>query len=197
MPDSRPGSGQLAPPRARPRRSDAEGNRARIVESARTALTSAPDTPLHVIAKAAGVGQGTMYRHFPSREALLLAVYRTDVEALIAAAARLLAEHEPLDALRLWLTRLAAYGHGDRGASQVMEAATRPDLRSHFHPPVAAALDQLLTACGDAQQVRPGTDADEVLLLVSFLWKAGSGPDRQGRTERLLRIVIDGLRPCE
>ncbi|MET8684635.1 TetR/AcrR family transcriptional regulator [Streptomyces sp. NPDC004732] len=194
MSDSCPGSGRTAPPRARPRRSDAESNRARIIEIARTSFTSAPDTPLHAIAKAAGVGQGTLYRHFPSREALLLAVYRTDLEALAAAVPGLLDAHEPMDALRLWFARLAAHSRSRCGASQAVEAATCPTPGSPVHPPVAAALEQLLTACKEARQLRPGADAGEVLLLVSFLWKTTSGPEWPKRTERLLGIVIDGLR---
>ncbi|WP_353940551.1 TetR/AcrR family transcriptional regulator [Streptomyces sp. HUAS MG91] len=194
MPDPGPGNGLTTPPRPRPRRSDAEGNRARIIEVASAAFTGSPDATLQSIAKAAGVGQGTMYRHFPSREALLLAVYRADVEALVQAAPRLLAEHEPLEALRRWFGRLAAYGRVKQGASQALEAATRADLGSPSYPPVAAALDQLLTACDDAGQLRSGARADEVLLLVSFLWKVDNGPGWHERTERMLGIVIDGLR---
>ncbi|MER5948195.1 TetR/AcrR family transcriptional regulator [Streptomyces sp. NPDC001904] len=194
MPDHGPGNGPTVPSRPRPRRSDAEGNRARIIEIARAAFAGSPDATLQSIAKAAGVGQGTMYRHFPSREALLLAVYRADVEALARAAPRLLAEHEPLRALRLWFGRLAAYGRVEQGASRALEAATRADLGSRSYPQVAAALNQLLIACDDAGQLRPGANADEVLLLVSFLWKVDNGPGWQERTDRMLSIVIDGLR---
>lgn len=186
MPDSGTGTGL--------KRSDAEGNRARIIEIASRAFACSPDATLQSIAKAAGVGQGTMYRHFPRREALLLAVYRADVEALVRAAPRLLTEHQPLQALRLWFERLAAYGRVKQGASQALEAATRADLGSHSYPQVASALDQLLGACGDAGLLRPGARADEVLLLVSFLWKVDNGPDWQERTDRMLGIVIDGLR---
>ncbi|MEU6847866.1 TetR/AcrR family transcriptional regulator [Streptomyces sp. NPDC046716] len=193
MPDSGPGDGRTAAPHPRPRRADAEGNRARILEFASAAFTGSPDATLQSIAKAAGVGQGTIYRHFPSREALLLAVYRADVEALVQAAPRLLAEHEPVEALRRWFGRLAAYGRVEQGASRALEAATRADLGSHFYPPVAAALGQLLGACDAAGRLRQGADADEVLLLVSFLWKVDGGPDRLDRTERMLGIVVDGL----
>ncbi|MYS22807.1 transcriptional regulator, TetR family [Streptomyces sp. DvalAA-14] len=184
----------MTQPRQRATRSDAQDNRARIIEIARTTFTSDPDTTLQSIAKAAGVGQGTMYRHFPNREALLLAVYRQDVEALIDAAPRLLAEHEPLEALRRWFGRLAAYGRIKHGASLAIEAATRADLGSQYYGPVITALDQLLAACKTAGQLRTDADADEVLLLVSFLWKADNGPDWQERTGHMLAIVIDGLR---
>ncbi|MFI6701267.1 TetR/AcrR family transcriptional regulator [Streptomyces sp. NPDC050509] len=181
-------------PRRRATRSDAEDNRARIIEIARTTFTGSPDATLQSIAKTAGVGQGTMYRHFANREALLLAVYRHDVEALIDAAPRLLEEHEPLEALRRWFDQLAAYGRIKHGASLAIEAATRADLGSQYYPPVIAALDQLLTACKAAERLRADADADEVLLLVSFLWRTDSGPDWQERTGHMLAIVIDGLR---
>lgn len=184
----------MAPPRRRATRADAQDNRARIIEIARTAFTDAPDATLQSIAKAAGVGQGTMYRHFAHREALLLAVYREDVEALIEAAPRLLAEYEPLEALRRWFAQLAAYGRIKHGASLAVEAATRADLGSQYYPPVIAALDGLLAAGKDAGSLRADADADEVLLLVSFLWKADGGPDWQERTRHMLGIVVDGLR---
>ena len=183
----------MTEPRRRATRSDAQDNRARIIDTARTAFTETPDATLQSIAKAVGIGQGTMYRHFPNREALLVAVYREDVEALVDAAPALLAEREPLDALRLWFGRLAAYGRIKHGASLAVEAATRADLGSEYYAPVIAALDRLLTACKEAGELRPDVDADEVLLLVSFLWKA-DGPDWQERGERMLAIVIDGLR---
>ncbi|MYT75257.1 MULTISPECIES: TetR/AcrR family transcriptional regulator [unclassified Streptomyces] len=194
MPDPGRRNGLTAPPHPRSKRSDAEGNRARIVEIASAAFACSPDATLQSIAKAAGVGQGTMYRHFPSREALLLTVYRAEVDALVQAAPRLLAEHESLRALRLWFGRLAAYGRVKQGASQALEAATRADLGSRSYPQVAAALDQLLGACEAAAPLRPGTNADEVLLLVSFLWKVDDGPDWHERTDRMLSIVVDGLR---
>ncbi|WP_328631036.1 TetR/AcrR family transcriptional regulator [Streptomyces sp. NBC_00356] len=184
----------MTPPRPRAARCDAEGNRVRIIETASEAFARTPGATLQSIAKAAGVGQGTMYRHFPHREALLLAVYRGDIETLAEAAPRLLDEQAPLDALRLWLGRLAAYSRGEHGAVQAVEAATRADLGGHCYPLITAALNRILAACKDAELVRPDVHADEVLLLVSFLWKAGSGPDRHERTQRMLAIVTDGLR---
>jgi len=187
----------MTQPRSRATRSDAQDNRERIIETARTMFTDDPDATLQSIAKAAGIGQGTMYRHFPNRETLLLTVYRHDVEALIDAAPRLLAEHEPLVALRLWFDRLAAYGRIKHGASLAVEAATRADLGNRYYAPVIAALDRLLAAGKTADRLRSDIDADEVLLLVSFLWKADGGPDWQERSRRMLAVIIDGLRAGE
>jgi AcrR family transcriptional regulator len=181
-------------PRQRARRSDAQDNELRILDAARAAFTEAPDATIQSIAKAAGIGQGTIYRHFPNREALLLAVYRADVEALIDAADRLLEAHPPVDALRLWLDRLAAYGRIKHGASLAVEAATRADLGSHYYPPVITALGRLVSAGKASRLIRDDIEADELLLLVSFLWKSDTGPNWEERTRHLLSVVLDGLR---
>src|SRR3981189_2908491 len=94
---------------AQPQRSDALKNREAILQAAHDALAESPHASLNSIAKRAGVGPGTLYRHFPTREALVLAVYRHDVQQLVDSAPVLLEEHSPLDALRLWFDRLAHY----------------------------------------------------------------------------------------
>jgi len=184
----------MTQPRKRARRSDAQNNELRILDAARAAFTESPDATLQSIAKAVGIGQGTIYRHFPNREALLLAVYRTDVEALIDAADHLLGAHPPVDALRLWLDQLAAYGRIKHGASLAVEAATRADLGSHYYPPVIAALGRLVAVGQASHEIRDDIDADDLLLLVSFLWKSDTGPDWEERTCHLLSVILDGLR---
>lgn len=174
-------------------RSDAEQNRARILDVARTALAASSDATLNSIAKQAGVGQGTMYRHFPNREALLLAVYRHDVQAVIEAAPALLAEHPPSRALRLWFDRLASYGRIKHGVAAAVEAATRADLSSEYYDQVAAAITLLLDAGKAAGVVRADVDADEVLLLVGFLWRMDD-LDWETRSRHMLDLVMDGLR---
>jgi AcrR family transcriptional regulator len=171
-------------------RSDAEQNRARILDVARTALASSGEVTLNSIAKLAGVGQGTMYRHFPNRESLLLAVYHRDVRAVIDAAPALLAEHPPVQALRLWFDHLATYGPIKHGVSAALEAATRADLSGEYYDQVIAAITLLLDAGRAAGELRPDVDADEVLLLVGFLWRTPV----QDRAGHLLDIVMDGLR---
>jgi AcrR family transcriptional regulator len=174
-------------------RADAEQNRARILTAAVAALAESSDATLNSIAKRAGVGQGTMYRHFPNREALLLAVYRQDVQAVIDAAPALLAQYPPDQALRRWFGRLASYGRIKHGVAQAVEAATRADLSSAWYGPVTGAITMLLEAGQAAGQIRADVDADEVLLLVGFLWRL----DNEGwekRAAHLLDLVTDGLR---
>ncbi len=174
-------------------RSDAEANRARILDVARTALSASGEVTLNSIAKLAGVGQGTMYRHFPNREALLLAVYREDVRVVIDIAPALLAEHPPVRALRLWFDRLAAYGRIKHGVSAAVEAATRADLAGEYYGQVIDAITLLLDAGKATGDLRPDIDADEVLLLVGFLWRL-PGQDWETRSAHLLDVVMAGLR---
>ncbi|WP_410640790.1 TetR/AcrR family transcriptional regulator [Amycolatopsis sp. lyj-346] len=176
-------------------RADAEQNRERILEVARTALKASSAASLQSIAKAAGVGQGTLYRHFPSREALLIAVYRHDLDELVDAAPELLREHAPEEALRQWFERLAAYGRIKHGAAQAVEAATRADLSGEYYEPVCAAITLLLDAGKAAGTLREDVDAEDVLLLVGFLWRNDFGAERAARTRHLLSVVLDGLRP--
>ncbi|MGI8450938.1 MAG: TetR/AcrR family transcriptional regulator [Streptosporangiaceae bacterium] len=178
-----------------PLRSDAEQNRARILDVARTALAESAGASLNSIAKLAGVGPGTLYRHFPNREALMLAVYRQDVRDLVDAAPALLAEHPPFEALRLWFGRLASYGRIKHGLAQLLDAVTSADLAGETYGPVVDAITLLLDAGKDTGTVRPDVDADEVLLLVGFLWRIDAGADWDARARHMLGLVMDGLRP--
>ncbi len=176
-------------------RSDAEYNRARILDVARTALANSSSASMFSIAKSAGIGQGTLYRHFPNREALVLAVYVADVRELVEAAPVLLGAHPPFTALRLWFDRLASYGRIKHGLADALHMATRAQLASEHYGPVIEAIGLLLRACKEAEVVRPDVDADEVLLLVGFLWRIDLDVDWEARSHHLLELVMDGLRP--
>jgi AcrR family transcriptional regulator len=175
------------------RRADAERNYARLLAIAREALRESSGATLQSIAKRAGVGQGTLYRHFPTREALLLAAYRDDVEEVIATAPALLETHPPLVALRRWFDRLAAYGRIKHGVSEAVHAATRAELSGEYYDRVIATIDLLLDAGRRTGALRPDVTADEVLLLVGFLWHLPDD-DFVNRSRHLLDIVMDGLR---
>ncbi|MDR7276661.1 TetR/AcrR family transcriptional regulator [Catenuloplanes atrovinosus] len=176
------------------RRADAAQNRERILTAAREELARAADVSMHAIAKRAGVGQGTLYRHFPTREALLLAVYRHDVTELVDAATTLLAETpDPVLALRRWLDRLASFGRVKHGLAGALHAATYADLSAGHYRPVVEAIALLLRAGRDAGRIRDDADAEHLLLLVGFLWRGDPDPDRDRRNGHLLDIVLDGL----
>jgi AcrR family transcriptional regulator len=175
-------------------RADARHNRDRILEVARDAFAASGDVSLNSIAKKAGVGPGTLYRHFPSREALVLAVYRHDVQQLVDAAPALLEVHPPLRALRLWFDRLAYYGRIKHGLADVLHAATSDGLVGETYGPVIGAITLLLRACAEAGDIRPGHDPDDVLLILGFLWRIDPSRDWEARAARMLDIVIAGLR---
>jgi AcrR family transcriptional regulator len=180
-------------PRRDPLRTDAQQNRERILEAAREAFAESGDASLNSIAKKAGVGPGTLYRHFPSREALVLAVYRYDVQKLADAAPELLASYPSVRALRLWCDRLAHYGLIKHGLAEVLHSVTSDGLAGETYGPVIGAITVLLTACEQDGSIRPGVDPDDILLLLGFLWRIDPGPDAATRAARLLDLVIGGL----
>jgi AcrR family transcriptional regulator len=175
-------------------RADAQHNRERILEAAREAFAANGDASLNSVAKKAGVGPGTLYRHFPSREALVLAVYRYDVEQLANAAPKLLADHPPIEALRLWFDQLAHYGMIKHGLADVLRAATSDGLAGETYEPVIGAITLLLAAGAQDGSIGPGHDAGDVLLILGFLWRIDPGPEAETKAARLLDLVMDGLR---
>ncbi|MEU9118822.1 TetR/AcrR family transcriptional regulator [Streptomyces sp. NPDC048506] len=179
-----------------PLRSDAQRNRARILDVALAELTHCADAPLSAIAKKAGVGQGTFYRNFPNREALVLEVYRHEVQQVYDAAAHLLETRPPERALREWMDRLAQYAMAKAGLADAMRRATiaRGTLAGLGHGPVTAAVTLLLTANEEAGAIRPGVTSDDFLLAIAGLWQIDPHGDWQPRAGRLLDLVMDGLR---
>ena len=177
-----------------PVRADAARNRAHIIAVARDALAKSAGASLNSIAQQAGVGAGTLYRHFPTREALLLAVYRDEVQALAAAAPVLLAEHPPLPALRLWIGQLRRDGADGHGLSGAMRDVTSSGLAADGYGPVLGALATLLRAGEQAGVIRPGVRPDDLLLLLGFLWRIDDASDAgEDTSARMLGLVLDGL----
>ncbi|BBA97622.1 putative TetR family transcriptional regulator [Actinacidiphila reveromycinica] len=176
-------------------RSDALKNREAILQVAHEALAESPAASLNSIAKRAGVGAGTLYRHFPTREALVLEVHRHDVDRLVASVPGTLAAHAPLDALRTWFTTLAAYVRIKHGLGEALHSAAAQEVVSASWPPVTAAVGRLLDACEQAGEVRPGIDPVDVIMLLSCLWRTPDTPDGAAQADRLLELAINGFRP--
>ncbi|MCX5002101.1 TetR/AcrR family transcriptional regulator [Streptomyces sp. NBC_00638] len=190
------GSGAPARPDG-PLRSDAQRNRERILAVALAELTRSADTPLSAIAKKAGVGQGTFYRNFPHREALVLEVYRYEVQQVADTAPHLLATRAPDQALREWMDRLAQYAMAKAGLAEALRSATstpRGTLTKLGHGPMSSAVALLLKANEDAGTIRPGVTPDDFLLAIAGLWQLDPHGDWQARARRLLDLVMDGLR---
>jgi AcrR family transcriptional regulator len=176
-----------------PIRSHARANRERLIEAARDAFTAGEDVAFSAIAKRAGVGQATLYRHFPTRDDLVMAVYQSEIDDIADLAPRLLAEHEPLEALDLWLERLAAYGPLKYGAAEAIHAATNEASESRAWAQITGAIRLLLDAGVAAGEIRPDVTPDDLLLIVSFLWRIDPSTGGLDRARRMLRVVRDGL----
>jgi AcrR family transcriptional regulator len=177
-------------------RSDAQRNRERILEVALEALTQSGEASLTSIAKKAGVGQGTFYRNFPNREALVLEVYKYEVQQVVDTAARLLETRPPDQALREWMDRLAQYAMTKAGLADAMRRATcsNGSFAGLSHGPVTSTIATLLKANQEAGTIRPGLDADDLVLAIGGLWQIDPNGDWRSRAGRLLDLVMDGLR---
>ncbi|WP_369197943.1 TetR/AcrR family transcriptional regulator [Streptomyces djakartensis] len=181
--------------REAPLRSDAQRNRARILEVALAELTRSADTPLSTIAKKAGVGQGTFYRHFPTREALVLEIYRHEMQQVADTAAPLLCSREPDRALREWMDRLARFAMTKAGlADAIRQASGAAGAQKPGHAPVTEAAECLLRAAEQAGTIRPGITVDDLFLAIGGLWTLDPHSDWQPRATRLLDLVMDALR---
>jgi AcrR family transcriptional regulator len=175
-------------------RSDAVENRARIIEVARATLATSGELKLNAVAKQAGVGQGTLYRHFPTREDLLAEVYRREVDELVASASILLAENAPDVALSRWFERVAEYAGVKRGVLAAVEAAVSTGLTTASNGPIGDAVTMLLDAGKSNGSIRADVDARDVIILIGYLARI-HGAEAEQRAVHLLMIVLDGLRP--
>ncbi|ODU07455.1 MAG: TetR family transcriptional regulator [Pseudonocardia sp. SCN 72-86] len=175
----------------RAERADAQRNRARLLQVAREALADDGAASLNSIAKTAGVGPGTLYRHFPSREALVLAVYRAEIQRLVDEAEVLVGTVAPPVALRTWFTDLAELLRIKHGLGDALTVADHTAMTAESRGPVLGAIGRILAAGEADGSLRPGLDADDVLILMSCVWRVPAGE----QAERLLDLVLDAARP--
>ncbi|WP_330460968.1 TetR/AcrR family transcriptional regulator [Streptomyces sp. NBC_00820] len=184
----------MNPQPAKPTRKDARDNRARILAVAREEIAASSTASLTAIAKKAGVGIGTLYRHFPTREALILELYRRDLQYLIDLAPRLRDEHPPLTALRRWFDEVARYGRLKFGVAEVIHAATDNGREDEFYGPFVQAIAVLLEAGAADGSLKAGIDPEDVLLQLSVLWRIDPARDGEARAARIMGLIVDGLR---
>ncbi|WP_448061254.1 TetR/AcrR family transcriptional regulator [Cellulomonas hominis] len=173
-------------------RSDARENRARILAAAREAFAEDGATSMNQVAQRAGVGAGTLYRNFPTREALALAVYHDEVQRIVGAVPDLLAEHAPIDALREWTTDLVEAMRRKHGLGDALSPSAHQAMTEQTYGPVVAAIAELLDAGKQAGVIRADADAADFLQLTGALWRAAPGPE--DRAPRMLGLILDGLR---
>ncbi len=184
------------PPGDRAMRADARRNYGRLLAAAREAFTErGTEAHLDDIARRAEVGPGTLYRHFPTREALLAAVYRGDVEELAVRADELAGTRPPGEALTAWLWLQLDYIKHKRGLGAAVKTMLAADSETlnWCRDTMRGALGGLLARAQEAGTVRADVTAADVLRLVHGVGMASeSAPES---AERLFTIVLDGLRP--
>ena len=181
----------------RPLRADARRNRDRILEVAARAFSQdGPEVTLDAIAKQADVGIGTLYRHFPTREALVDAAYRAELSRLCDSVDALLREQPPDQALRTWMELFIDYMATKRGMADALRAVivSGGNPFSESRARLTAAITTLLHAGVDAGTLRSDVEPDDVLVGLSGVSLATTDTDRRKQAERLLDLLMDGLR---
>ena len=182
---------------ARRPRVDSQRNRERLIEAAKLAFSdTGPGVSLEEIARRAGVGIGTFYRHFPSRDAIVEAVYRREVEQLASAADHLLASLTPGEALRQWMRLFVDY----IATKKVILAAAsivgdKAELYAASGARIATAIGALVERAATAGDIRADVEAKDLLrALMGFIY--GAPADAwQASALRLIDLLMDGLRP--
>ena len=185
---------------ARKPRTDALRNRERILEVAKGAFTrQGANASLEEIAKQAGVGTGTLYRHFPTRDELIESVYRNEVEKLAAAAARFAETMSPLEALRAWMLLLVDYIAAKHIIAPALNTIAGGPSRLHegSRAMIHAAIDGLVKRAKRSGDLRRDLDAYDLLRALIGVSHVGSGADWQQSARRLVDILIAGSRPLK
>jgi AcrR family transcriptional regulator len=180
----------------RPMRADARRNRERLLEVAVELFAErGDDVSLNAVAQRAGVGIGTLYRHFPDRDALIEEAYRAEVAHLSHAAGELLAEHPPDVALAEWMRRFVGYSATKRGMHGALQRiAARTGLFSESRAQMLRAIGELLDAGVAAGVLRSDVTPDDVRRAMGSLWMLTGEEEGAAQAEALIRIIVDGLR---
>ncbi len=178
-------------------RADALRNRERLIEAATEIFARGPSqASLEAVARDAGVGIGTLYRHFPTREALFEAVYRREVDQLGDLAERLARDGPPVDALRRWLhanIRLMAAKRGMVEALQLV-ASGSSELKAYSFARLTAGLALLLARGVAAGELRDDITAEDLLRTAIGIFYADSSADWQASSSRIIDVFVEGLR---
>jgi len=178
-------------------RADALRNRDRLLGAARTVFSAGgPETSLEAVAQAAGVGIGTLYRHFPTREALFEAVYRHEVEQLADLAERLKKDTPPIEALRQWLRSVVKFVATKKGMSAALALvmAKDSDLVSYSSDRLTRAIGVLSEQAVAASEIRSDVSAEDMLRAIVGMCYTHDQPGWQKNVLRLVDVFVDGLR---
>jgi AcrR family transcriptional regulator len=180
-----------------PRRADTRRNHERILAAALKSLSASGEVSFNAIAKQAQVGVGTVYRHFPTPEALVLAVYRHEVSQLVDAAAHLLRTEAPAQAFRDWTQHLARYMMTKRGLAGALRAAasSQETMFAEAHAAMLDAVARLVAANVAAGTIRDGLDPATVLRALGGLLQLNPDEDWRAQADDVVDVLWNGLRP--
>ncbi|MER6199433.1 helix-turn-helix domain-containing protein [Streptomyces sp. NPDC001586] len=181
---------------SRPLRADARRNREKILTAAvRVFTTQGLDTQMERIAKEAGVGSATLYRNFPTREALVEAVYRNELAHLCEAVPALLAQQSPVEALRAWTRLFLDYVTAKYGMIDALRAiaSTGGNPYGRSREMILAAIASLMDACAAAGTIRTDIGPADVAAALEGIALTSAGAEHRQQAERLLDLLLDGL----
>jgi AcrR family transcriptional regulator len=181
---------------ARRPRSDALRNRERLLDAAKAVFSAGgAEASLEAVARRADVGIGTLYRHFPTREALYEAVYRHEVEQLGELAERLNGEASPVEALRRWLHSSVAFVATKKGMMAALAIVYNADseLTAYSSARLTASIGALLSRAVEAGEIRADVNADDLLRALIGMCMLHDQPGWQQSVLRLLDVLVDGL----
>ncbi|MFK0050173.1 TetR/AcrR family transcriptional regulator [Streptomyces sp. NPDC090741] len=188
----------MNPDAARPLRADAQRNRDKILAAAVRVFTEEGlDAHLERIAREAGVGTATLYRNFPTREALVEAAYRNEVAQLRDVVPGLLAAQPPYEALRAWTRLFMDYATAKLGMADALRAiaASGSNPYAHSHDMIQSAITALMDACADAGAIRTDISATDLFAALAGIALTSAKPEQREQAERLLDLTLDGLAP--
>lgn len=177
-------------------RADAQRKMSSLLQSAMEVFRkSGVDAPVREIAERAGVGLGTVYRHFPQRSDLIVAVFQTQVDACADAASVIASKYEPGEALARWMQRYVDFISTKRGLAAALHSGDPAyiALPVYFNERLQPALKTLLDAAVAARVVRPGIEADDLLRAVATLCR-GPHDEEPVYARRMVDLLVDGLR---
>ncbi|MEU2622985.1 helix-turn-helix domain-containing protein [Streptomyces sp. NPDC007157] len=179
----------------RPLRSDAQRNEDRVLAAAAAAFArEGVAASVKDIAQAAGVGVGTLYRRFPSKELLIAAIYRLEVQRLCEAAPDLAATEPPVDALRTWMERFIDFMATKQGMAEALRVVLTDDSEKlQTRAMLAGAIDHLLTPAGGPSAARPGIEAQDILMALGGISLMAGNEDQRELATRLIDMLLHGI----
>ncbi|OWU75091.1 transcriptional regulator [Marinibacterium profundimaris] len=189
----------VAQPRPRKPRADAQKNRERLIEAAKEVLgPGGPEASMEAVAKRAGVGIGTLYRHFPNRQALFHAVFSRELDHLVALSEGLEGSNDPVEAIRGWLhgnVAMVETKRGMLGALSIVITEESMQAYGELKGRITASVDRLLVQAAEAGQIREGVTAEDLLqTMYALCYARAPGPDWREHVLKMLDIFVDGLK---